>query len=167
MISCRHKFFISKCLVSQSSLPEADALAALESVQTRTRALSPKSVTIDCIPKPSSASRDDGVVFGFRRTQHTRSQRFRPVFHHCAVDHHHTSARRLLFGPLSFIRIHVQIHGRTVVVPRPHHATSPSPPPLKYLHAFLFLVQLLRLGFAIFADISFAAYGTSDMSRLM
>ena len=38
---------------------------------------------------------------------------------------------------------------------------------LKYLHAFFNLLQLPRVGFAIFVHISFAAYCMSDLSRLM
>ena len=54
--SCSRKYFNSVRPVFPSPLHEAIALAALESVHTRTRALSSKSVIIDYIPRPSAAS---------------------------------------------------------------------------------------------------------------
>ena len=58
-------------------LQDAIALAALGSVHTLTRELSPKSSIVDCIPRPPA----DRLILGHRRTQRTRRLRSRPVLH--------------------------------------------------------------------------------------
>ena len=72
--------------------------------------------------KSLSFTRNDSVILGFRRAQRTRRLRSGPMFHHCAVDHHHSSTRRLPLGPLGPIRIHMHVHVHLIVMsPGSHH----------------------------------------------
>ena len=55
VVSYSHKYFSSTCLVFPRPRLDAIALAPLESVQTRTCALIPRSAVIHCIPRLSAA----------------------------------------------------------------------------------------------------------------
>ena len=115
--------------------------------QTRTCALSPKSVIIDCMPRASAAPVTNRVIFSFRRTQRTRRLCSRPVFHHSAVDRHHASTRRLPLGSLLPSPNPRARQPSSRHVPTPASPTSPFLLPFRYLAAFFSLLQLPCVGF--------------------
>ena len=55
VMSCNHRYLNSTSRVYPTALVEAIALAALESVQTRTCAPKPEPLNIDCIPGSAEA----------------------------------------------------------------------------------------------------------------
>ena len=59
-------------------------------------------------------------MFSFRRTQRTRRLFSRPMFHHCADDHHNASTCRLPLGPIRLIQLHAHVNLHFVVCPCPH-----------------------------------------------
>ena len=86
---------------------------------------------------------------------------------HVFVDHHHASTRRLPLEAFHSIQIHVHVNLHLVVCPCPHHPRHLCLLLFRYQAAFFSLFQLPCVGFVIFVHVSFAAYCTSDLSKLM
>ena len=141
-----------------SPLVDAIALAALKSVHTRTSALSPKSVIIDCIPRPSAAP----VTTAWYSTSAVLSVR-----EACVLDQCFTIVPLPIIMPplvdfLSGPCAQSESTCTSTITPSCfHHPRSPQ-----VSACLLQPFPASRVGFASFVHISCETHCTSDLSRL-